>query len=214
MNGLVLITGCARSGTSMVSGVLSALGLDFGKPLHSKRRTYQPRGFFEHRHVRERVVKPMLKRLGADPLGQNPLPPRILRPSDREALALGLKVRRELGQRAQAYKDAKVLLMWPYFHKAFPDATWVLVRRDRKAIALSCQRTPFMQKRSFLAGWLEWVDEHEARMDDLRASGARVLEIWPDAGDVASFRPLVEELGLEWDEAKVEAALVPSAWHR
>lgn len=197
----------------MVSGVLSASGLDFGGPLHKKPRPYQPRGFFEHRGVRDLVVKPTLRKLGADPLGQHPLPPRDLSPSDREAVAFGLRVRRELGK-AEAYKDAKVILLWPYFRKAFPDALWLLVRRDRKAIARSCLRTPFMRKRSFLAGWLEWAAEHEARMEDLKASGARVLEIWPDAADPGGFRETIEALGLVWDEDKVRGALVPEAWHR
>lgn len=80
-------------------------------------------------------------------------------------------------------------------------------------IARSCLRTPFMKRRTYLAGWLDWVDEHLKRIHDLRDSGAEVIEIWPDAFDPESFRPLVEALGLTFDEAEVEKALVPDAWH-
>lgn len=209
---LVLITGAARSGTSMVSGVLAACGLDFGGPLVDKRRKYQPRGFWEHRPVREKVLKPLLRKMGADPRGQDPLPVRGRQPSDREAARLAKRVGRKLGP-ARAYKDAKILLVWPWFNRAFPDATWILVRRDKKAIVRSCQRAPFMNRLTYVAGWLKWVEHHEACMDDLKASGANVIEVWPDAFDPDVFRPLVEALGLEWNEEAVRKALVPDAWH-
>jgi hypothetical protein len=207
---MVLITGCARSGTSMVAGVLAASGLDFGGPL-VKATAHNPKGFFEHRVVRQKIVKPLLRSIGADQRGQNPLPPRHISPCKRDVAVLRARVLHELGG-ARAYKDAKVLLLWRYFRAAFPDAVWVLVRREPKAIARSCLRTPFMRGYGYMAGWLRWVQEHEVRMDDLRASGARVLEIWPDPHEPEGFRPIVEELGLVWNEERVRAALVPGSW--
>jgi len=196
----------------MVAGVLSASGLDFGGPLHSRRRKYQPQGFFEHRGIRDGIVKPLLKSLGADPVGQRPLPARFLKPTALEARTLASRIRKELDG-AEAYKDAKTLLVWQYFHRAFPDATWVLVRRDARAIARSCLRTPFMKRRKYLAGWLDWVQEHEDRMEDLKISGARVLEIWPDPNEPEGFRPMIEALGLPYDSKAVASALVPEAYH-
>lgn len=209
---MILITGCARSGTSMVAGVLHASGLDFGRPLYMKRHSYQPRGFYEHKGVRELVVKPLLRQLGADPRGQNPLPARHIIALDGKAAKFAKRVRRELGK-AQAYKDAKILLIWPFFHGAFPNARWVLVRRDAKAIARSCLRTKFMRRRTYYQSWLDWVEEHEERMADLKAAGADVFEIWPDPSEPESFRGLLEFCGLEFDADKVRGALVPEAWH-
>jgi hypothetical protein len=208
----ILITGCARSGTSMVCGVLSASGLDFGGPLYTKTRTYQPRGYWEHKAIRQKILKPLLVSLGADPRGQDPLPPRHLAPTERDLARIRKRFRMMLGT-GEAYKDAKLLLTWQYWHLAFPNATWVLVRRDRMAIARSCLRTPFMKRRTYLAGWLAWVDEHLHRMEALRAAGARIIEVWPDANRPESFRDLIEGLGLEFNAAKVDEALVPTAWH-
>jgi hypothetical protein len=196
----------------MVAGVLKASGLHFGGPLKMTRRPYQPRGFFEHRGVRDKIVKPKLRRLGADPVGQHPLPPRDLNPTELEVRTFAKKVRNKLNG-AEAYKDAKALLLWPYFRRGFPDALWILVRRDRKAIAKSCLRTPFMKNRQYLAGWLDWVDEHLKRMEDLKESGAAVFEFWPDPTEAESFRPMVEAVGLEFDVRNVKRALVPQAWH-
>lgn len=208
----VFITGAARSGTSMVCGVLAANGLEFGGPLYSKRREYQPRGFWEHRKVREEVLKPLLKSLKVDPRGQDPLPERFVQPNKKQVERFRRRVEKRLGK-AQAYKDAKILLVWPYFRQAFPDAKWIIVRRDRMEIARSCYRTPFMKRRKTVSGWLDWVDEHERRMTDLTMTHPDLFEFWPKPNEPERFRQLLTWLGLEYDEDKVLEALVPEAWH-
>jgi hypothetical protein len=195
----------------MVAGVLNACGLDLGGPLVPPTK-YNPRGFFEHRPIRQKVVKPLLRELGFDQRGQRRLPPRgIMVPPARIARLQKAIDRRLNGGRG--YKDAKLLLLWPIFNRAFPNARWVLVRRDPKAIVASCMRTPFMKGRPYKAGWIEWVQEHEFRMADLKASGANVVEVWPDPNDPESFRPALAQAGCVYDEAKILAALEPSAWH-
>ena len=192
---IVLITGAARSGTSMVAGVLHSSGLDLGGPLVGP-TAYNPRGFFEHRAIRQKVIKPLLRELGYDKRGQRKLPPRsvMVPPARIRRLARAINVHLNGGR---GYKDAKLLLLWPILARAFPGARWILVRRDPKAIVDSCIRTPFMKGRTYKAGWIEWVQEHEFRMADLKASGASVVECWPDPSEPESFR----------------AALEPDAWH-
>jgi hypothetical protein len=198
----------------MVTGVLRASGLNFGTDgeLYMKPRPNQPRGFLEHKAVRQKVVKPKLRQLNADPKGQRPLPPRDLNPPAQEVNVFGRKVRKKLNG-AEAYKDAKCLLLWPYFHLAFPNALWILVRRERKNIARSCQRAKFMDGYTYFAGWLHWVDEHLERMADLKKAGARVVEIWPDPMEPETFRDIIEAADLTFDAEAVRAALVPEAWH-
>ena len=70
-----------------------------------------------------------------------------------------------------------------------------------------------MKRRTYFQDWLDWVDEHLYRMQDLQEAGANVIEVWPDAFNAESFRPLVESLGLEFNAEKIDAALIPSAWH-
>lgn len=214
MNGsdLVFITGAARSGTSMVAGVLKACGLDLGGPLVKATR-HNPRGFFEHRAIRQKVIKPLLRAHGWDPRGQRKLPPRDMTFSAAQVAQLRRAIRVRLDG-GRGYKDAKVLLVWPLFRAAFPDARWVLVRRDPKEIVASCIRTPFMKGRKYKQGWIEWVQEHEFRMEDLKASRANLVEVWPDPDEVGSFREAVAHAGLRWDPGAVRRALQPSAWHR
>lgn len=207
----VFVTGCARSGTSMVAGVLKVCGLDFGGPLVKPNRWNQ-NGQFEHLAVRQKVLKPLLRELGADPRGQKQLPRRRLHVASDRAARLRRAVNVRL-QGANGYKDAKLILVWQYFHAAFPDARWVLVRRDPKEIVASCIRTDFMNGRTYKQGWIDWVQAHEFRFEDLKCSGANVLEIWPDPNEPERFRPLVTALGLTWDDAAVGQFLLPDAFH-
>ena len=202
----IIVTGCARSGTSMISGVLSACGAFFGDTYAGTPQN--AKGFFENKRVREHVIKPMMLKLDADPLGQHPLPPRD---ADPEYADLAGDVRRYIvddGYKSGvwAVKGAKILLQWRAWARAFPQAKWVVVWRSPEAIADSCLRTPFMRRRTSKAEWMQWVAEHMARADDL------INHVGPQAflvksrdvvDDPDSIRWVVEECGLEWNGAAV-----------
>jgi hypothetical protein len=206
----ILITGAARSGTSMVTGVLHAWGLKLGGPL-VKATSQNPKGFFEHRAIRQRFLKPLLRSHGFDPRGQRVLPPRDFRVGPAHVVRLRKRFLQMLGP-GKGYKDAKIILIWRVFEAMFPNARWILVRRDPKSIVDSCIRCPFMKGRAYKAGWVEWVQEHEFRFADLKASGANVFEIWPDPTDSESFRELIAFAGLRFERGLIEAALVPEAY--
>ena len=70
----ILITGCARSGTSLVAGIFNICGA-FGGEI-SGPTIYNKKGIFENAFIREMLVKPWLENVGADPMGQSPLPDR------------------------------------------------------------------------------------------------------------------------------------------
>lgn len=196
----ILITGCARSRTSMVAGVISKCGVWGGEMFGAA--AGNETGFFENKHLRERLVKPWLKMMDVDPLGVSPLPPypdaEHWGPQVREAVEKFLEDQGYEGER-WFYKGAKMAYLWPAWAEAFPDAKWVIVRRDKEEIIDSCLRTHFMaqhsQDREF---WSQWVDATEMRLEDLKQA-VDYIEVWPPDG----LREMVSELGLEWtDEAE------------
>lgn len=198
----LLITGCARSGTSLTTQLLQAHGLQTGRT----------NGLFENTDIRERILKPMLESVGGDRLGQHPLPPRDAHPDAEE---LAGRVRAVLGDQ-WVYKDAKLCLVWRAWAEAFPGAKWLIVRRDAGDIARSCLRTPFMRAYNTAEGWLEWVGEHLQRFEDMRAA-LNVREVWPAdwiRGDLESLRDLADWLGLEFDQKVVEQIINPKLWNR
>jgi len=200
---MILITGCARSGTSLSAGIFRACGAEFGKV----------NGNVEHGAVRDGLVKPYLSRQGYDPLCQDPLP-EIDRLAPWESLADDFRAAVEPG--VNAYKGAKMCLMWPIWAKAFPGAKWVIVRRDRGKIASSCMRTGFMSRRHTLDSWGEWVDTHLERFEEMRESLGAV-EVWPvdfvQHGKEAGMRAAVEHCGLTWDRDAARKVILPGRFH-
>ena len=179
-----------------------------------------PKGFFEHTVIRERVTKRILARLGCDPLGVRKLPPVNLNFEIPSLVDVIREVIEKDGYKHDMpwlYKDAKLTLIWSLFKKAFPDAVWVVVRRDVEGFINSCLRTHFMkqhsQDRKF---WENFVQEYLVRIDALKNSGATVLEISsPEviAGNFEGLKELVSQLHLEYREEELKEFITPAYWH-
>lgn len=218
----IIVTGCARSGTSLLAGILANCGAWTGKvtgPTHWNRK-----GQFENEFIRDTLTKGYLKQIGADPMGQDPLPV-----MDEYGMRQhGAEWRKKviacvLGQGYRAdgpwmVKGAKACLIWPVWAEAFPQARWVIARRDDERIIDSCMKTSFMRKRRTRESWQEWIDHHK---ECWRSMGRRVgnLEIWSDHvvksvqyDDFTISRWMVESCGLVWDEAKVKQFVDPQLW--
>lgn len=218
----ILITGCARSGTSMVSGVVSICGA-FGGDVVGKTR-YNRKGQFENTYIRNGIVKPYLAGIDCDPLGQNPLPnieqmrhlPLSFIMNWKERVG---KVFTDQGYREGKwyYKGAKMCLMWPIWHHAFPKAKWVLVRRNEAEIINSCLKTGFMKAYKNAKGWQYWIDQHKKRFKEMKRAGLDIFEIWPTEmvhGDFKSARELISYLDLNWQGDKVCEFISPALWHK
>jgi len=200
---LIFVTGCARSGTSLITKILKAHGCNLGDPVNALN---------ENTGVREGVLKPYLRSIGADHLGQRKLPDtNNLVPID----GLREKVLKHFPPwDPVAYKDAKLTLVWPVFSAAFPEAKWVVVRRDRERIVDSCLRTDFMFSYNERQPWMDWVLEHEARFSDM-AYKLDMIEVWTDAvvQEASNFAPVCTFLGLEFDLDATLTAVDAKKWH-
>jgi len=212
----ILITGCARSGTSMTAGILHLCGC-WGGNLSGPTR-YNRRGMFENQDVRERLMKPYLTRIGCDPLGQDPLPKLSqLKPyPELRKEMLGLVRAQGLGaEQPWFYKGAKMCLMWPVWNYAFPSAKWVIVRRADEDIINSCIRTGFMHKRHTADSWQEWINVHKKRFAEMHRAGLDIREVWPEKfvrGDMKEIKSVIEDLGLKWNEHGVSQFIEPAWW--
>jgi len=207
MRSPILITGCARSGTSMVAGVINICGA-FGGNMSGPNRNNE-RGMFENAKIRNQIVKPFFRSIGADPLGQYPLPDidGLIIPRDWRFRVEKVMMDEGYTEGPWMYKGAKMCLMWPVWHFAFPDAKWVIVRRKTSDIIRSCQKTAFM--RAFTMpnkmkavgastpeeGWLWWVHQHEKRFVEMINEGLNVHVVWPERmvdGDYSQMKSLIE----------------------
>lgn len=212
-----LITGCARSGTSLIAGIIHACGARGGTLLGPNQ--WNERGMFENLYIRENLVKPYLKAIFADPKGQKPLPMASTCPPIQDWHEAFMDVLYEQGYEDSEplfYKGAKMCLMWPVWHAAFPYARWVIVRRDDAGIIASCLRTPFMDAYKDAPGWQEWIDHHKECFDEMAVWGLGMFHIYSPAivkGDLSGAREMIQWLGLEWDEERVVEFISPELWN-
>ena len=199
---MIIIVGCARSGTTLTASVLQACGANFGEVDR----------LMEHKIVRSQIVRPYLAQIGASTRGVNPLPRRdsIVYNND-----WGDRVRTAIGQpEPWAYKCPKSCHIWPLWDHHFPKAKWVIVQRAKEQIVSSCMRTSFMQGFNDEEGWGAWVDVHHKRFKEIR-SATDSMAVWPQRTlDMPeAFIPLVEHCGLTWNGDEVAKRIDPSLWH-
>lgn len=209
----ILITGCARSGTSMVAGVIDICGAFGGMTSGPNRNNVK--GMFENSKIREGLCKPYLASLGVDKLGQYPLPDIRNLPIPADWKMNVESVIRSDGYSGGPwyYKGAKMCLMWPVWHYAFPNAKWIIVRRRTGDIVKSCMNTGFMRAfrnrqcqqavgaRTEAEGWIWWVHQHEQRFIEMMTEGLNVKVVWPHRMVEGDYRQLYETLdwlGLPW----------------
>lgn len=222
----ILITGAARSGTSMVAGAIHLCGA-FGGNMSGPNKN-NLKGMFENARIRNHITKPFLRDLGLDPLGQYPLPnvDNLLIPMDwRKRVE---QVIREEGYQNGPwfYKGAKMCLFWPVWHFAFPNAKWVIVRRRTGDIVDSCCKTAFMRafrRKEFQKmvgvhdereGWIWWVRQHEKRFVEMIETGLNVKIVWPErmvSGDYVQLMETIDWLGLKWNSAVLNF-IDPKLW--
>jgi len=225
---IILVTGAARSGTSMVAGVINMCGA-FGGAMSGKTR-YNEKGMFENASIRNDIVKPYLRHIKVDPMGQYPLP-------DVDNINIPTNWRKNIenifcdqgftGESQVFYKGAKMCLHWPVWHYAFPNARWIIVRRRTGDIMRSCMKTGFMsafaREKNYKAvgakdereGWLWWVHQHEERFVEMITEGLNCKVIWPERmirGDYKQLYETLEWLGLEW-KSEVLEFIDSKLWH-
>ena len=222
----ILITGAARSGTSLVAGSIALCGAFSGVTVGPNR--HNKKGMYENYRIREAITKPYLRSIGVDPLGQYPLPDIATLPIPNDWRAKVEQVFKDEGYESGPlfYKGAKCCLFWPVWAHAFPSAKWIIVRRRAGDIANSCINTGFMRafrdrkiQRAVGAaterdGWLWWIREHEKRFVEMIQEGLNVKVVWPERmvdGDYGQLYETVEWLGLKWN-SEVLSFVDPKLW--
>lgn len=210
----ILITGAARSGTSMTAGIINmsgAFGGDMFGPNNNNKR-----GMFENKQIRQDICKPFLRSIEADPLGQNPLPDiqkvwsraldKDFVDSFRDSVVSSMLNQGWDGENSWFYKGAKICLFWPLWVKAFPEARWVVVRRETADIARSCMKTSFMRAYKDVTGWEKWIAVHEQRFSEMKSHIHEIREYWPEVAIEGDLEPTYDML--RWLELEPAVNLI------
>jgi len=227
MTSPILITGCARSGTSLVAGIINICGA-FGGDM-SGPTIHNAKGMFENYRIRNSIVKPYYESIGVDKLGQYPLPDinNLPIPHNWQRRVEQIMIEQGYQDGPWFYKGAKMCQHWTVWNYAFPDAKWIVVRRKTSDIINSCLRTGFMRAfnnrtaqkavgaKNVNEGWLWWVHQHEERFVEMVNEGLNIKWVWPQRmvdGDYSQIKDMIEWLGLPWRGEEITAFIEPKLW--
>ena len=205
----IIVTGPPRSGTSLTSGILHECGAWVGDCFPGT--SSNPKGFFENKVIREQIIKPMLSQRGIDPLGQFPLDGEYKpAPELRRRVFSAIDAQGYIGG-PWLMKGIKVALMWREWAEAFPDARWIIVRRDIESAAESCRRAPFMTHYSGLDEWSRYILAYICKAGEI--PGGRLV-FTPDVagGRFDAIKAAAADCGLKWN-SKAEQFFDDKAWH-
>ena len=227
-NNPILITGAARSGTSMVAACFHLCGAWKGETGGPNKNNQK--GMFENLPLRQNVVKPFFRSIGYDPLGQYPLPPtdKISIPHNfKDQVIKEIQMQGWASDKPWMYKCAKMSLIWPAWAYAFPNSKWIIVRRKRQDIVHSCMRTSFMRSYKNYEilkeigrlnpeqGWDYWAEFHENKFNEIINWGVNVKVIWPEKmvqADYSEIKDAIEWVGLKWNGTAITDFIEPKLW--
>lgn len=188
----ILLTGCQRSGTSIIAAVLHHCGAFIGD--------VTKRSMYENVEIKENIVEPYMQNIITS----------IHWKEDVE----GVIERQGYTEGIWMYKSTGISHIWPIWNDAFPNAKWVIVRRKPSDIINSCMKTKYMTQFKTESGWLSWVRMHEIQFTNMIQSGLNCKIIWPERliqGDDAQLRELIEWVGLSWKDDVLDV-IDPLLW--
>jgi len=216
----ILITGCPRSGTGMVAGILSIAKVFGG---------YVDR-MYENITIREVYIKNYLRSVGMDADACCPIVAKypIAFPEYWEEKITECLTKQGVHNQEWYYKDSRNAVLWRLWSLAFPQSRWIIVRRSDEDIIESCQKTGYMRTFDSEAvrrhigvpnaeeGWKWVIGEYKNCFTKIQSTFPNnYREIWPEkmaAGDYSEITELLQWLGLAVDIDKVKDYIKPKLY--
>ena len=196
----ILITGVPRSGSSFIARILKISG-GFSGDINK---------MFENKELNEinseilvEAEKPVLL----------PESMKLKTFTDFEGIISTELRKQHIGYLKWFYKNSDLTLLWKIWHKAYPKAKWIMVKRKPTYIIKSCIQTGFMREmknpknlkkigvKTETEGWQWLIREYEKRWVEMYEAGLDIKEVWPDrmeTGDFSQINEMLDWVGLNW----------------
>ena len=191
----ILITGCPRSGTTIVANAIQKAGAFIGQT--------SIRGMMENDEIREKLIRPYFKQKGLDCRGQFLKQHNVSIPTDWNVKIENiLKSQGLTANNIWMYKGLGCLI-WPIWNYTYPDAKWIIVRRRTGDIIQSCMKTAYMTAFNTEEGWKDWVHQYENKFVEMIEAGLNCKIVWPERilnGNYTQIYETIEWCGLKWND--------------
>jgi len=115
------------------------------------------------------------------------------------------------------YKDVRLALLWRSFVVDFPNADWVIVRRDKNEFIQACLNAPRMAAISDKAKfWNQFFDEYNHRLDMLKNRADFVHEVHFEhiqEGDLSALKTVSDSIGIQFETLNAGTISDRRHWH-
>lgn len=117
------------------------------------------------------------------------------------------------------FKESSLTRLWKIWNHYYPDAKWIIVRRKPTEIINSCVKTNWMRLMknpetlkligvtSEEEGWQWWIRRYEEQWVKMIEAGINCKVIWPDRmveGDYSQIKEMLDWLGLNWTDKIID----------
>jgi len=218
----VIIAGAYRGGTSLTTAAFALSGAWTGRTMPGNQ--FNPKGYFENESLKS-VLHLMLSISGYN--DSDDLPPENLpafRGTDRlHHILETLMLAEGYAGGPWVIKNPKVPFFWRYFDMIYPQAKWVIVRRNPEAIVKSMTRVnvltvPMKDMPPTREKLERVVNGYNFRLDAIKKAmpADRFRELHSEkiaARDFSDLREAVRWAGLAFDEKAVAEFVEPEYFH-
>jgi hypothetical protein len=221
----IFVLGLPNGGTTLIAGLIKEMGVWTGRTLEGPRS--DPKDFLENKVIRDKLMKPTLKQMKCDPSGIKTLPNakrrvNLVFPTKEGNIQLKERLHRIIeGQGYDhglrwMYKDPRLTMLWRSFAEDFPNAEWIIVRRDKKKFVQSCLASPQMRAHSDSSKfWNRFADEYNQRLDMLSDQAEFVHEVQLESieeGNLSEMKPISDSIGINFSAFNPTDQTDPKRW--
>lgn len=210
----ILIAGSPRSGTSLTAGLLKAHGVAVGECLGPAK--WNQKGHFENRALKD-LMKVVLQENG---YGTTPLDKGWPERLNSKAKWRGRVFSAFSPGKGAPWlvKESRILMTWPLWRDAFPQAIYVFPRRPADDILRSMIDHPGVSRNGDPDQLWAWIHKCWERQEEIAAHADTAKFHYVDTdimarGDMAEAKSLVEFCGLTFNEKIADRWIDQGLWH-
>lgn len=188
----ILITGAPRSGKTIVANILRMCGVFTGIT----------NNMLEN-EIFDLEIAPYLTFIGSDPLGHRFIPETItFIPDDIKKDIIARLINQGYRNGKYILKSSRIVITYQLWQSYYPDARYVIVRRNKHDIVDSCIKTGYMNSFQTKDEWSLMIDAYEKKIEEIKGR-VKYIEVWPEKmtyGDYSEMYKMIGFLGLSWKD--------------
>jgi len=196
----ILITGCPRSGKTLIAQILQISGIFFGET--NKMLENEKLSELTEAYQQAHDISPASKKSA------------LSIPQDWESKVSQLMLKQGYKDKRWAFKHADISTLWPIWKYSYPEAKVIIVRRSIEDIVPSCMKTKYMTQCDTEEEWAELMQQYETKYPEMILSGMNCKTIWPHEmvnGNYAHIYELLRWLDIPW-KAEIVSQIDPKFW--